>query len=114
MRAANQETCERVGPSPPVIDSVPNGSAISDDESMDSSVCSQHSEPEGEFRDDDDGFIHIPQPLPAPNIVNEGAGPNIIPEGDTPVNAPGGAAIPPATNISTRTHQRTHHYHPAK
>jgi hypothetical protein len=64
---------------PPVMDSVPNGTTISDDSSMDSSVCTQHSEPEGEFRDDDDGFVHIPHPLPASNIVNEGAGLNIIP-----------------------------------
>jgi hypothetical protein len=41
-------------------------------------VYSQHSEPEGVLRDDDDGgFVHIPQPLPAPDIANEGAGPNI-------------------------------------
>jgi hypothetical protein len=49
---------------------------------MNFSVCSQHTEPEGEFRDDADSFVHIPQPLPAPNIVNGGAGLNIIPEGD--------------------------------
>jgi hypothetical protein len=91
MHARRQETCERAGPTPclptPVMDDVLNGAAISDDDSVDSSVYSQHSEPEGEFRDDDDGFVHIPQPFPAPNIVNEGAGPNIIPEGDDPVNA---------------------------
>ncbi len=83
----------------PITDDVPNGAAISDDDSVDSSVYSQHSEPKGEFRDDDDGFIHIPQPLPAPNIANDGAGPNIIPEGDDLVNAPEGAAIPPSPNI---------------
>jgi hypothetical protein len=68
----------------------------------------------GEFRDDEDGFVHIPQLLPAPNTVNEGAGLNIIPEGDTPVNAPGGAAIPPAPNISTGTYWHTCQYPPAK
>ncbi len=26
----------------------------------------------------DDGFVHIPQPPPALNIANEGAGPNIV------------------------------------
>jgi hypothetical protein len=106
MRARRQETRERAGPTPclptPVTDVVPNGATISDDDSVDSSVCSQHSVPEGEFRDDDDGFVHISQPLSAPNIVNEGAGLNIIPEGDDPVNAPEGAAIPPAPNIRTR------------
>jgi hypothetical protein len=99
MRARHQETCERACPTPclptPITDEVPNSVTISDNDSMDSSVYSQHSEPEGEFRDDDDGFVHIPQPLPAPNIVNEKAGSNIIPEGDDPVNAPEGAAIPP-------------------
>jgi hypothetical protein len=84
------------------MDDFPDGNAISDDDSMDSSVFSQHSEPKGEFRDDDDGFVHIPQPLPAPNIVNEGAGPNIILERDDPVNASEEAAIPPALNIGTR------------
>ncbi len=87
-------TLERAGPTPgltpPVVGSFPNAAAISDDDSMDSSVCSQHSGPEGEFRDDydNDSFVHIPRPPPAPNIVNEGAGPNIVPEGDTLVQAP--------------------------
>jgi hypothetical protein len=106
IHARCRETCDRAGPTPclptPVTDDVPNGAAISDDDSVDSSVYSQHSEPKGEFRDDDGGFVHIPQPLPAPNIVNEGAGLNIIPEGDDLVNAPEGAAIPPASNIGTR------------
>ena len=65
MRAQRRETRERIGPTPvlpsPVEDSVPDGAAISDDDSVVSSVCSQHSEPEGEFRDDyDDGIVHIP------------------------------------------------------
>jgi hypothetical protein len=65
MRAQHQETLEQNGPTPclpsPVEDSVPNGATISDDDSVVSSVCSQHSEPEGEFRDDyDDGIVHIP------------------------------------------------------
>jgi hypothetical protein len=106
MRARLQETRERADPTPcwptPVTDDVPDGAAISDDDSVDSLVYSQHSESKGEFRDNDDEFVHIPQPLPAPNIVNKGAGPNIIPEGDDPVNAPEGAAIPPAPNIGTR------------
>jgi hypothetical protein len=106
MHTRHRETRERAGPTPclptPIKDDVPNGATISDDDSVDSSVYSQHSEPEGEFRDDDDGFVQIPQPLPAPNIVNEGAGPNIIPEGDDPVNAPEGAVIPPALNIGMR------------
>jgi hypothetical protein len=98
-----------------VTDDVPNNAVISDDDSVDSSVYSQHSEPEGEFRDDNDGFVHIPQPLPAPNIVNEGAGPNIIPEGDDPVNAPEGAAIPPAPNIGMRKNRgRACQYPPTK
>jgi hypothetical protein len=100
MSAQCQESCERVGPTPPVVDSVPNGATISDDESMDSSVCSQHSEPTGEFRDDNDGFVHIPQPLPAPNIIYEGAGPNIIPVGDSllhPILVQGLVSVP--TNI---------------
>jgi hypothetical protein len=45
-----------VGLTPPVTDSVPNGAAISDDDRMDSLVCSQHSEPKKEFRDDDEIF----------------------------------------------------------
>ncbi len=119
MRARHRETRERAGPTPclptPVTNDVPNGATISDDDSVDSSVYSQHSEPKGEFRDDDDGFLHIPQPLPAPNIVNEGAGPNIICEGDDPVNAPERSAIPPAPNIGTRKN-RGHacQYPPAK
>ncbi len=99
----------------PVTDDVSNGATISDDDSLASLVYSQHSEPKGEFRDDDDGVVHIPQPLPAPHIINEGAGPNIIPEGDDPVNAPEGAAIPPAPNIGTRKNcGRAHQYPPAK
>ena len=99
----------------PVKDSVPNGAAISDDDSVVSSVCSQHSESEGEFRDDyDDDIVHIPQPPPALNIQNEGAGPNIISEGDPPVHAPEGAAIPPAPNISMRTHWHACEYPHAK
>ncbi len=73
MHARHQETSERNGLAPPVTNSVSNGVTISDDISMDSSAYSQHSEPEGEFRDDDDGLVLIPQPLPAPNIVNEAA-----------------------------------------
>ncbi len=62
--AQHWETQERNGPTPclpsPIEDSVPNGTAISDDESVVSSVCSQHSEPKGEFRDDyDDGHSLI-------------------------------------------------------
>ncbi len=99
----------------PVKDSVPNGSAISDDDSVVSSVCSQHSEPEGEFRDDyDDGIFHIPQSPPAPNIQNEGAVLNLIPEGDPPVHAPKGAAIPHVPNISMRTCWRACQYPSAK
>ncbi len=65
MRAQRRETQEQIGPTPvlpsPVEDSVPDGAAISDDDSVVSSVCSQHSEPKGEFRDDyDDGIVHIP------------------------------------------------------
>jgi hypothetical protein len=119
MCAQHQDTQEQVDPTrclpSPVEDSVPEGAAISDDDSVISSVCSQHSEPEGEFRDDyDDGIVHIPQPPPAPNTQNEGAVQNIIPEGDPPVHAPEGAAIPPAPNISTRTRWRACQYPPAK
>ncbi len=76
-----------MGPTPllptPAGDIVPEGAPIADNDSVVSSVYSQHSEPEGEFRDDDDydGFVHIPQPPLAPNIINEGAGPNLVPEG---------------------------------
>ena len=118
MHARRQETRERAGLTPClptlITDDVPNGAAISDDDSMGSSVCTQHSVPKGEFRDDDDSFVHIPQPLTAPNIVNEGAGPDIIPEGDALVNVPEGAAIPPAPNIGTSTHWHACQYPPAK
>ncbi len=65
MHAQRRETREQVGPTPclpsPVEDSVPNFATISDDDSVVSSVCSQHSEPKGDFRDDyDDGIVHIP------------------------------------------------------
>ncbi len=65
MRAQHWETCKQNGPTPclpsPVKDSVPKNAGISDDDSVVSSVCSQHSEPKGEFRDDyDDGIVHIP------------------------------------------------------
>ena len=99
----------------PVKESVPTGAAIPDDDSVVSSVCSQHSEPKGEFRDDsDDGIVHIPRSPPALNIQNEGAGPNIIPEGDPLVHAPEGAAIPPAPNISMRTCLHACQYPPVK
>ena len=88
----------------PAKDIVPEGAPISDNDSVVCSVYSQHSEPEGEFRDDDnyDGFVHIPQPPLAPNIVNEGAGPNLVPEGDKSIQAPEGAAVPPSLNIDNR------------
>jgi hypothetical protein len=87
---------------PSVVDPVPDRAAISDDKSVASSVCSQNSEPEGDYvddYDDNDDFVHIPNPPPAPNIVNEGAGPNIVPEGDDSVQAPEGVSVPPAPNI---------------
>ncbi len=93
------------GPTPllptPAEDIVSKGALISDNDSVVSSVYSQHSEPEGEFRDDDDynGFVHIPQSPLAPNIVNEGSGPNLIPEGDESTQVPEGAAVPLAPNI---------------
>ncbi len=49
MHARRQETCERADPTPflpaPITDDVPDGTAISDDDSVDSSVYSQLSEP---------------------------------------------------------------------
>ncbi len=90
-------------PTPPsVVYPVPDHAAVLDDKSVASSVCSQNSEPEGDYVDDygdDDGFVHIPNPPPAPNIVNEVAGPNIVPEGDDFVQAPEGVSVPPAPNI---------------
>ncbi len=109
-----------MGPTPllptPAEDIVPKGAPISNNDSVISSVYSQHSEPEGEFRDDDDydGFVHIPQPPLAPNIINEGAGPNHIPEGDESIQAPEGAAVPPALNIGRRTRDPTRQYSPAR
>ncbi len=94
-----------MGPTPlllsPAEDTVPKGAPISNNDSVVSSVYSQHSEPEGEFRVDDnyDGFFHIPQPPLALKIVNEGAGPNLVPEGDESIQAPEGAVVPPAPNI---------------
>jgi hypothetical protein len=85
-----------------VVDPVPDCAAILDDKSVASSVCSQNLEPEGDYvddYDDDDGFVHIPNPPPAPNIVNEGAGLNIVPEGDNSVQAPEGVSVPPTPNI---------------
>ncbi len=109
-----------MGPTPllptPAEDIVPKGAPISNNDSVVSSVYSQHSEPEGEFRDDDnyDGFVHIPRPPLAPNIVNEGAGPNLVPEGDESIQAPEGAAVPPAPNIGQRIHDPTCQYPPAR
>ncbi len=120
MHAQCNETRECMGPTlllpTPAKDIVPKGAPIFDNDSVVSSVYSQHSEPEGEFRDDDnyDGFVHIPQPPLAPNIVNEGAGPNLIPEGDESIQAPEGAAVPPAPNIGQRTCDPTHQYPPAR
>jgi hypothetical protein len=105
MRAQCQDLREKVGdtPTPPIEnDPVPGRGAISDNKSDASSVCSQNSELEGEYVDDydvDNGFVHIPNPPPAPNIVNEGAGLNIVPEGDDSVQAPEGVPLPPAPNI---------------
>jgi hypothetical protein len=94
-----------MGPTPllptPAKDIVPKGAPISDNESVVSSVYSQHSEPEGEFRDDDDydGFVHIPHTPLALNIKNEGAGLNLVSEGDESILAHEGAAVPPTPNI---------------
>ena len=66
MHAQHQDTHERAGPTPgltpPVASSFPNAVTISDDDSVDSSVCSQHLQPEGEFRDDYDGNISFTFP----------------------------------------------------
>ncbi len=72
----------------PVEDIVPEGAPISNDDSVVSSVYSVHSEPEGEFWDELDN--HVPGPPPAPNI-HEGAGPNVVPEGDNSDQPPEGA-----------------------
>ncbi len=94
-----------MGPTPvlpsPAKDIVSKGAPISNNDSVVSSVYSQHSEPEGEFRegDDYDGFVHIPHTLLAPNINNEGAGLNLVPEGDESIQAHEGAAVLPAPNI---------------
>ncbi len=79
MHAQCKETQEHMGPTPllptPAKDIVPKGAPIFDNDSVVSSVYSQHSKPEGDFWDDDDydDFVHIPQPPLAPNIINEGA-----------------------------------------
>jgi hypothetical protein len=58
LREQNEPT--PILPSPVEV-SVPNGAAIFDDDSVVSSVFSQHSEPKGAFRDDyDDVIVHIP------------------------------------------------------
>ncbi len=105
-----------MGPTPllptPAKNIVPRGAPISNNDSVVSSVYSQHSEPEGDFRDDDDydGFVHIPHTPLAPNIENEGAGPNLVPEGDKSIQAHEGAAVPPAPNIGRRTRGPTCQY----
>ncbi len=120
MHAQRKETQERMGPThllpTPAKNIIPEGAPISNDDSVVSSVYRQHSESEGEFRDDDnyDGFVHIPQPPLAPNIVNEGAGPNLIAEGDKSIQAPEGAALPPNPNIGRWTHNPTRQYPPAR
>ena len=45
------------------------------------------------------GFVHVPQPPPAPNLANEGAGAHLVPEGEESVQAHEGAAVPPAPNF---------------
>ena len=120
MRAQRKETRERMGPTPllptPAEDIVTKGAPISDNDSVVSSVYSQHSEPEGEFRDDDnyDGFVHIPHTPLAPNIKNEGAGPYLVPEGDKSIQAHEGPAVPPAPNIGRQTCGLTCQYPPAR
>jgi hypothetical protein len=58
-----------MGPTPllptPGKDIVPKGAPISNNDSVVSSVYSQHSEPEGDFRDDDnyDGVVTFLMPL---------------------------------------------------
>jgi hypothetical protein len=113
MRSQKRETRKQMDPTPvvvtPVEDFVPEGAPISDDDDSDvSSVYSVHSEPEGEFRDDfdDDGVVHVSKPPPAPNI-HEGAGPNVVHEGDGLVQAPEGAPL-------RWTRGSTRHYPPEK
>jgi hypothetical protein len=118
MRVQRKETQERMGPMlvlpAPVEDFIIENAPISDNESVVSSVYSQHSEPEGEFRDDDNDVVHIPYPPPSPDIENEGAGPNIVPAGDDSVQAPEGVAIPPAPNIGRLTRGSARQYPPAQ
>jgi hypothetical protein len=109
MRAQCKETQEHMGPTlllpTPAKDIVPKGAPISNNYSVVSSVYSQHSKPEEQFRDDDDynGFIHIPHTPLAPNIKNEGAGPNLVLEENKSIQTHAGAAVPPAPNIGQRT-----------
>jgi len=105
-----------MGPTPVVVSPVeaivPEGAPISDDDSVVSSVYSVHSEPEGEFRDDLDND-HVPEPPPARNI-HEGAGPNVVPEGDNSVQAPEGAPIPPAPDPGHWPRVLARQYPPSK
>ena len=121
----HKETWEQIGQTPglptPVDNVVTDGAPVSDDDSAVSSVYSQHSEPEGQCWDDDhldgQGQVHLPGPSPAPNIENEGAGPNVVPVGDNSVQAHAGvpeAAIPPAPNIERQTHGPAHQYPPLR
>ncbi len=120
MRAQRKETQERMGPThllpTPAKDIVPQGAPIPNNDSEVSSVYSQHSDSEGEFRNDDnyDGFVHIPHTSLAPNIKNEGAGPYLVTEGDESIQAHEGAAVPPAPNIGRWTHGPTCQYPPAR
>jgi hypothetical protein len=100
----------------PAKDIIPEEAPISNNDSVVSSVYSQHSEPEGEFRDDDDydGFVHIPHTPLARNIENEEAGPNLVPEGEESIQAHEGAAVPPAPNIGQQTRGPTCQYPPAR
>jgi hypothetical protein len=103
MHSQCRVTRKRVGVTPvpaTALDPVPDQTVISDDEAGGaSSVCSQNSEPVREFWDDDDdnGFHHIPH-SPQGNVINQRAGPNVVPEGDN-AQAKEGAVVPPAPNI---------------
>ncbi len=85
----------------PGEDIVPKRAPISNNDSVVTSVYNQHSEPEGDFRNDDnyDGVVYIPHAPLAPNVKIEGARQNLVPEGDKSIQAHEGAAVPPAPNI---------------
>ncbi len=121
MRAQRKETQERMGPIPllptPAKDIVPKGAPVSDHDIVWFRLFTANIQNQREnlgMMTTTMVLFTLLIPLLIQISKNEGAEPNLIPEGDESIQAHEGAAVPPAPNIGRWTRNPTHQYPPAR